>query len=550
MAGGAQYISQIQGRSIYATASLSASSAVTASYALTAETLLGTILSASYALTASHVIGGGGGGGTPGGSSTQIQYNNGGAFEGVPTLTYNGTILRATGSFTGSFAGNLTGTASNATNAFATETITVQRNTTDATYFLTFVDSNNSTPQKESVYTGAGILVNPAARSLTIQSAVTGGVFLGPLTGSVFGTSSWAARATTASSVDTLNQTVTINGNLNVFGTASFVFVTASQLAVSQSYISVNVFEPQQRFGGLYVYDSGSSNATASLSWDSLLNRWIYSNASGSTYMGGMLLSGPRNTGSLGSEPSLTRWFVSRGDGGDHLNDTQIFSSASIHVATGSLLVTDTIATSGSILVNTTNQTMGQFVGNTDGYVEFSIRNTSTGISASGDIAVYADNGTVLNNYIDIGINNSNLTGSYFYGGTDFGNALDAYVYNVGGNLRIGNATSQAPFSQSLYLFSNPAATVDLAITGSKVGIGGITAPQYTLDVNGSLRATGTTILSGLTTTNQNNVVTVDTATGQLYYTASSAFGGGGGAAATGTDYGIVYAASLGYFMP
>ena len=57
---------------------------------------------------------GGGGGGTtyPGGSSTQIQYNNGGNFSGVPSLTYDGSILRATGSFTGSFSGSLQGTAS------------------------------------------------------------------------------------------------------------------------------------------------------------------------------------------------------------------------------------------------------------------------------------------------------------------------------------------------------------------------------------------------------------------------------------------------------
>ena len=58
-----------------------------------------------------------GGGGTPGGSNTQIQYNNAGAFAGVPTLTYDGTTLRATGSFTGSLVGALTGTASFATQA-------------------------------------------------------------------------------------------------------------------------------------------------------------------------------------------------------------------------------------------------------------------------------------------------------------------------------------------------------------------------------------------------------------------------------------------------
>jgi len=59
--------------------------------------------------------GGGGGGGTttPGGSTTQIQYNNGGAFGGVPTLTYDGTTLKVTGSF----SGQLTGTSSYSTNS-------------------------------------------------------------------------------------------------------------------------------------------------------------------------------------------------------------------------------------------------------------------------------------------------------------------------------------------------------------------------------------------------------------------------------------------------
>ena len=60
-----------------------------------------------------------------------------------------------------------------------------------------------------------------------------------------------------------------------------------------------------ERFGGLKVYDSGSSVATASLAWDSLRNHWVYQNASGSMYSGGMLLAGPRNSGSLGDEPSL-----------------------------------------------------------------------------------------------------------------------------------------------------------------------------------------------------------------------------------------------------
>ena len=165
---------------------------------------------------------------------------------------------------------------------------------------------------------------------------------------------------------------------------------------------------------------------------------------------------------------------------------TRLLNDSGSQILSGSLTVT------GSVLVNTTNPTLGQFVGNTNGYSEFSVRNTNTGISASGDIAVYADTGTTTNNYIDMGINNSGLSNSYFYGGTDFGNALDAYVYNVGGNLRIGNATSQAPYSQSFYLFSNPSATPDITITGSKVGIGISSSMNAKFTVYGS----GSTVMS------------------------------------------------------
>lgn len=42
----------------------------------------------------------------------QLLYNNSSTFAGVPTLTYNGTILTVTGSFTGSLTGSLFGTAS------------------------------------------------------------------------------------------------------------------------------------------------------------------------------------------------------------------------------------------------------------------------------------------------------------------------------------------------------------------------------------------------------------------------------------------------------
>jgi hypothetical protein len=101
------------------TSSVSASYADSSSYAVTASYALNggvTRLIAGPNITLSPVGGTGevtisassGGGGTPGGSITQIQYNNGDGFGGVPTLTYDESTLRATGSF----FGNLTGTSS------------------------------------------------------------------------------------------------------------------------------------------------------------------------------------------------------------------------------------------------------------------------------------------------------------------------------------------------------------------------------------------------------------------------------------------------------
>ncbi len=171
---------------------------------------------------------------------------------------------------------------------------------------------------------GNSVATPTAVSSLSVASAVS------------------ASYAATADAVGILNQDVTVNGNLTVFGTASFTSVTSSQLIVDDSFIAVNVFEPAERFGGLRVYDSGSLShqATASLAWDSLHNHWVYQNASGSTYSGGMFLAGPRNTGSLGDEPTLTRWYIPRADGGDHLNDSQIYSSGSKTDITGSLTTT------------------------------------------------------------------------------------------------------------------------------------------------------------------------------------------------------------------
>ncbi len=175
---------------------------------------------------------------------------------------------------------------------------------------------------------------------------------------------------------------LTITQNLTVLGSSSLVYVTSSNLAVSASFISVNVFEPAERFGGLKVYDSGSSNATASLAWDSLHNHWVYQNVSGSEYSGGMLLSGPRNTGSLGDEPGLINGRIVKSVGGDHI-DVSIISETGTTITVAGDLVANSITGAFDFfgLVNRPTLVSGSsqiLITGTTGYSDF-----SSSISAS-----------------------------------------------------------------------------------------------------------------------------------------------------------------------
>jgi hypothetical protein len=52
--------------------------------------------------------------------------------------------------------------------------------------------------------------------------------------------------------------------------------------------------------------------------------------------------------------------------------------------------------------------------------------------------------------------------------------------------------------------------------------------PQYTFDVSGSARITSSFYLPGVTSSPYNNVLIIDTGSGQVYVTASNAIGGGG----------------------
>jgi len=145
--------------SLTASGSVFFSSLVTSSTAVSNVVMYGT--NGQLFITASSAIGGGGSG-TPGGSNTQIQYNNAGAFGGVDKLTFNGTNLIGTGSFTGSFTGQFNGsittalTASHAVNFTIEQKLTLNETLIDfAKKDSTIVGSNNLFQQATGSYTSA-----------------------------------------------------------------------------------------------------------------------------------------------------------------------------------------------------------------------------------------------------------------------------------------------------------------------------------------------------------------------------------------------------------
>jgi hypothetical protein len=213
-----------------------------------------------------------------------------------------------------------------------------------------------------------------------------------------------SSYATTGSNVFSGSQT--IYGNLTVFGTASISHVTSSELNLSTNLITLNTSTPSIRFGGLAVIDSGSlgTGLTGSLLWDSQENHWIYTNPSGSSYDGGMMISGPRNSSGVGNEQGTTLNALMKGQGGDHITSSALiengttFTSNLNTVISGSLSVTGIITgiISGSIqsasFASTASYSVNALIASSSISSSYALNAASAASSVSSSYALIATN--------------------------------------------------------------------------------------------------------------------------------------------------------------
>ena len=169
----------------------------------------------------------------------------------------------------------------------------------------------------------------------------------------------------------TITGTKTFSGNnlfsgtqtfdsITVNGTGSFGYiqsVTGSAKIIGDAFIILNTEGTGSRFAGVSVIDSGSAT-TASLQWDSLINKWTYINSSDVGYGGGGLISGPRLTGSQTpddiSYPTLNT--ITRGQGGDHIYDSNITDDDTDVTVGINLVVQGTVKSNTITLISSSAQ--------------------------------------------------------------------------------------------------------------------------------------------------------------------------------------------------
>jgi hypothetical protein len=233
--------------------------------------------------------------------------------------------------------------------------------------------------------------------------------------------------------------------NITVFGTQSVSYISSSQLNIGTNLITVNTDTPSVRFGGLAVYDSGSTGLTGSILWDSQNNHWVYSNPSGSSYSGGMLISGPRSS-ALGSEQGTTLNALMKGQGGDHMTSSAVFDvSGSVGIGTSSPAYTldvqgiygqSTTSTQPFVIYGDSGDTNGLFRIQMDS-ISDSFGTGARTFLGDGGIDVFLGTGnssyTPNNTYIAL-----NYSGEISMGA---GAATKHLVINTSGNVGIGTSS-------------------------------------------------------------------------------------------------------------
>jgi hypothetical protein len=100
-------------------------------------------------------------------------------------------------------------------------------------------------------------------------------------------------------------------------GSATNVIIQSQTIELDDNIIRLNAYSPFERYAGFEVIDSGSSNTSASLLWDSANDYWMFMSSSG---LSSKLIG--TTAGTYGSEVSLTNTFFPIATGTNTIGDS------------------------------------------------------------------------------------------------------------------------------------------------------------------------------------------------------------------------------------
>jgi hypothetical protein len=156
-----------------------------------------------------------------------------------------------------------------------------------------------------------------------------------------------------------------VSSNLVVQGSSSLENITASAVSIGTNKIILNSDSPAVRYAGISVFDSGSTNVTASLLYDSLTNNWKFEHTDTGTDDASVVLFGPLGSG-IDTAPTLTGNFLTKVEDnghGHHLTTSSIQDTGTLVKVvsatqiTGSLGVQGTVGVVGDLTINGTSYT-------------------------------------------------------------------------------------------------------------------------------------------------------------------------------------------------
>ena len=226
--------------------------------------------------------------------------------------------------------------------------------------------------------------------------------------------------ATTGSNIFQGNQTITgslyVSQNLIVQGESSLENITASAVSIGTNTIILNTDSPAFRYAGISVFDSGSTNITSSLFYDSLTNQWKFKHTDTGTNDASIMLFGPLGD-NIDNAPLLDGNYLTKVENnghGHHLTTSSIFDNGtkvsinSNTEVTGTLKVTGNISSPNITAIETSTSSLNTFTSSLLTAIEL----TGSNLTVRGNFLVKGTTTNVNTSTLDVDNNLINLNGS------------------------------------------------------------------------------------------------------------------------------------------